>query len=86
MLRMPIPVIGDGRYIMHSTEKPLTFWLKAMCWCTTRKSGVNAVNFHDLLGSGKRFWCITQQAVASSLVVCARPRYGCVPILPNHTT
>jgi hypothetical protein len=45
-----------------------------------------ALKFHDLLGPDKRFWRITQQALASPPVVCARPRDGCVPTLPNHTT
>jgi transposase-like protein len=37
---------------MHSSNKPLTDWFKAMWWFTTRKSGVNAVNLQDLLGLG----------------------------------
>jgi hypothetical protein len=38
--------------IMHATEKPITYWFKAMWWFTTRKSGVSAVNLQELLGLG----------------------------------
>jgi hypothetical protein len=35
---------------MDSSKKPITYWFKAMWWFTTRKTGVNAVNFQQLLG------------------------------------
>jgi transposase-like protein len=38
--------------VMHGTQKPLSYWFKAMWWFTSRKSGVNAVNLKDLLGLG----------------------------------
>jgi hypothetical protein len=38
--------------IMHATEKPITYWFKAMWWFTTRKSGVSAVYLQELFGLG----------------------------------
>jgi hypothetical protein len=38
--------------IMGCFKKPITYWFKAMCWFTTRKSGINAVNLKELLGFG----------------------------------
>jgi hypothetical protein len=37
---------------MDSSNKPITYWFKAMWWFTTRKSGINAVKLKELLGFG----------------------------------
>jgi hypothetical protein len=64
--------------IMANSQKPITYWFKAMWWFTTRKSGINAVNLKELLGFGSyaTAWSWLQKLRRCAIRQNREKRYG----------